>query len=289
MNIVKVEYVKEDPFFVRLIAVKPGFSEVILTDEKGAKDKINVQVIDLDDLLFNLEKKKLDAKRDILMSMIREAVPSANVKVIIGLQRNKINNENIILTGSVVLTGTVFEAESIQTIVDLANAVFAGNAQPGQKASPPSGAQPNLPGTPPPSNTLITPTPIPGSNRVGGVNMPVGNNITIINQLRLVGVQQVELSVVVAVVNRSEARNMGFNWFDNRADSFITSFLGPVSTATTLATAIAGSSASSNGSAPSPANISFGVLKRGNGFSGFCRLCVAKTWSRFWQSRAWSP
>ncbi len=272
-DIVKVELPKNEPFFARLIGVKPGYSEVILTDVKGNKDKINVHVIDLEDELFQVEKRKLDARRDLLLSLIRKAVPTANVEVVLGLQRNKVSNENVILTGSIVLTGTVFEVESIQTIMDLANAVFAGSAQPGRRGAPASAqplpGQPNAPGPfgapAPAASTIITPQAIPGYNQTGGVNVPAGNQITVINNLRLVGGQQVELGVVVAVVNRTAARNMGFNWFDNQTSSFVTSFFSPVSTVTSIAAAVAGASAS--GSA-TPGNVSFGILKGNNGFNG---------------------
>ena len=112
--------------------------------------------------------------------MIRKSVPSANVDVILGITRNKLTNDNSILTGSIVLTGTVFEAEKIQLILDLANAVFGGNANTtpqGNNKGACAGA--GMDGANPQNGAnLMSP-----SNQM--MNRPLGNRITIVNNLRL--------------------------------------------------------------------------------------------------------
>ncbi|MSU80032.1 MAG: hypothetical protein EXS16_18320 [Gemmataceae bacterium] len=90
----------------------------------------------------------------------------------------------------------------------------------------------------------------------------------IVNNIRIGGVQTVSLEVIVAVVNRSHARNMTFSWSQNGSNWMVSSLLGsPFSAANSLATAVAGSSFSQ--SQGGTANIPFGVLNSSNSFLGF--------------------
>lgn len=90
---------------------------------------------------------------------------------------------------------------------------------------------------------------------------------TIINDMQVGGVQQVQLEVVVAVVNRSELRNMTFNWIFNRQDYFISSILSsPLTFTNTLTTGLASSAA---GSTIANSNVVFGYLGDKSSFSGF--------------------
>lgn len=83
-------------------------------------------------------------------------------------------------------------------------------------------------------------------------------------------VQQVELEVVVAVVDRSKVRRMSFNWAVNRNKFFISSLIGtttgnPLSFANAISTGGAGAAQSAAGSP----NINFGVVNNNTAFSGF--------------------
>lgn len=83
-------------------------------------------------------------------------------------------------------------------------------------------------------------------------------------------VQQVELEVLVAVVNRSELRRMSFNWVENRTNYFIGSLLGPanglgLSFANSLATGTSGALQSAAGNP----NLQFGVVGNRGAFLGF--------------------
>jgi len=252
-----VEEIKGNPFVIKVTGMQPGYTTLIITDKKNNVEIKEIHVLDTDEELFQIERKKLERKRATLLQMINKAVPSANVDVILGITRNRVTNDNSILTGSIVLTGTVFEAEKIQLIIDLANAVFGGVAsttsQSGNQPGPLQSQQ-NAG-----SNSIIGP----------GAIQPLGNRITIINNLRLGGVQQVELSVVVAIVNRSMARTMGFNWFNENNNWFLTSFVNPavgVTSALATAATAAAATGTSTGTAP---NLSFGVLNPKNGFTGF--------------------
>ena len=165
--------------------------------------------------LFQVERKKLEKMRLILLAMLRNTVPTANVNVILGLHRSRIAvggrigapaqsgpNDNTVLTGTIILTGTVFETEKISLIVDMANAVFGGVARPVASNTNANQSQQQGQAAPqqPQTGTVIGPL---------GPGQQLGNRITIINNLRLAGPQQVELGVVMAVVNRSEAPQHG--------------------------------------------------------------------------------
>ncbi|MFO0964768.1 MAG: hypothetical protein U0793_04155 [Gemmataceae bacterium] len=81
-----------------------------------------------------------------------------------------------------------------------------------------------------------------------------------------VGLQQVQLEVIVAIVNRSETRSMSFSFFNNRKDTVFASILqAPLNLASTLATA---PGAAANSLAGSP-NLIFGVLNKQNGFTAY--------------------
>src|SRR5206468_3294991 len=70
----------------------------------------------------------------------------------------------------------------------------------------------------------------------------------VINNVQLGGVQQVQLEVVVAIVNRSAARNMAFSFlstYNNGVNSsFIGNILAPGSLSSTLATSLTGATSS---------------------------------------------
>jgi pilus assembly protein CpaC len=94
----------------------------------------------------------------------------------------------------------------------------------------------------------------------------VGGNV--INNVHIGGVQQVQLEVVIAVVNRSEARNMSFSFTSNSQNWFAASIFGaPFSFANTLAAGAAGSA--SDLTQTGVANIPFGILNSRNSFLGF--------------------
>ena len=95
----------------------------------------------------------------------------------------------------------------------------------------------------------------------------VGGNI--VNNVRIGGVQQVSLEVVVALVNRTEARNMAFSWNINGQNWFISSLMGgPFTFASSLAPGVGGATqllpAATNGG-----NIPFGVLNNNGSFISF--------------------
>lgn len=95
----------------------------------------------------------------------------------------------------------------------------------------------------------------------------------ITNRIRIGGVQQVQLEVVVAIVNRSEGRNMAFSWFNNRNSYFVNSILqSPVSAISALNPGITAAAAGLTGNP----NLSFGVIDNRNGFTGFLQALRAE-------------
>jgi pilus assembly protein CpaC len=79
-------------------------------------------------------------------------------------------------------------------------------------------------------------------------------------------VQQVELEVLVATVNRSETRKLAVNFIVNREDFFVSSIVGPGTAFTnTIASAITGASSA----AGSSQSLTFGVIGDRGSFSAF--------------------
>lgn len=90
----------------------------------------------------------------------------------------------------------------------------------------------------------------------------------IVNNVRIGGVQQVQLEVVVAIVNRTEARRMAFSWNVNGPNWFASSILGgPFTVLNGLAAAPGAVNA--NLSQTGGANLPFGILGNNSSFMGF--------------------
>jgi len=202
---------------------------------------------------------------DYLKKVISNAVPNSNIQVI------------PVTKDAVILSGYVSRAEDIGMILSIAGNIvdptlFDGLSQtsstqtnPGQ--TNPTGTTPgNMPTDP---NAAATTQPAQATPRTSQ---------KVINALRVAGVQQVQLDVVVAQVSRSEFRQLGFNFLSSRNSSFIASTLTglaaqPTAVGTGLASgATQGSALAANGfvsSATAAANIPFGVLNSNSGFLGF--------------------
>jgi pilus assembly protein CpaC len=100
----------------------------------------------------------------------------------------------------------------------------------------------------------------------GDAANPEGNQ-RIINAMRVGGVQQVQLCVVVARVSRSEARNMEFTFFNNGKHHKLDSTLGGSFSANALGSPIFPNEA--NALSSTGANIVFGFLNTEQEFFGF--------------------
>jgi pilus assembly protein CpaC len=97
-------------------------------------------------------------------------------------------------------------------------------------------------------------------------NSIVGGGNRIVNAMRVGGVQQVQLCVVVARVSRNELRSMAFTFFDQGQRHFFGSTIGgPGSSSSTAATAIGGSTSSVTQST----NLVLGFVNNKQSFFGY--------------------
>lgn len=136
---------------------------------------------------------------------------------------------------TVILTGNISDVDTAQRIMEAARGVFG----------------------PPPGGIVVN------SGTGGG---PATVPVTIFNGMRIVGVQTVQLEVVVAVVNRSLLRTMNFNFAVNGGKYVFNSVLGgPFNFANTLTTAAGGGS----GTITSNPNLTFGVFGNKDSFTGY--------------------
>jgi pilus assembly protein CpaC len=100
----------------------------------------------------------------------------------------------------------------------------------------------------------------------------------LVNALRVGGVQQVQLDVVVAEVSRSELRQMGFSFIQQGNQHFITSTLISPSAASSLLTTAPSAVTSSLTSAP---NLALGFVNDREGFLGFLQALRTEGLAKF--------
>lgn len=201
---------------------------------------------------------------DYLKKVIKNAVPNSNIQVI------------PITKDAVILSGYVSRSEDIGMILAIAGNIVDPSLFDAlsQSSSPqtinpmqtnPTGAVPgNMPIDP---NAAATTQPAQAAPRTSQ---------KVINALRVAGVQQVQLDVVVAQVSRSEFRQLGFNFLSSRNSSFIGSTLNGLAAQPTALGNVASGTAQGSilaaqgfvASTTSP-NIPFGVLNSNSGFLGF--------------------
>jgi pilus assembly protein CpaC len=145
-QVARVQPIANEVTEVMVVGLEPGITRITLTDIDGKEESFDVVV------QFDVE---------YLKSLLRKAVPTANVEPVPGAN------------GTIILTGTVAHAEEIDTIMRTAASVVGG--------------------------------------ATGGTGGAAGSS-RIINALRVGGVQQVQLCVVIARVARSEIRRMAFDF-----------------------------------------------------------------------------
>ena len=246
-----------------------------LNDSAGKKIvSVSSKVVNGLKLKFNSEAENQTLKNggppatsfdlDYLKKVIKNAVPNSNIQVI------------PVTKDAVILSGYVSRAEDIGMILAIAGNIVDPTLFDALSQS--SSTQTNNPGQTNPTGA------VPG-------NMPIDPNAAattqpaqaaprtsqkVINALRVAGVQQVQLDVVVAQVSRSEFRQLGFNFLSSRNSSFIGSTLtGLAAQPTALGNVASGTAQGSIlaaqgfvASTTSP-NIPFGVLNSNSGFLGF--------------------
>jgi pilus assembly protein CpaC len=93
-----------------------------------------------------------------------------------------------------------------------------------------------------------------------------GNNVQIVNQMTVGGVQQVEVDCVICSVNRSKVRSMSFSWSLNRQDLFLSSILGPGTLTSGVTSVLTPTNALQN---TSGGNLVFGSVTNSGNFLAF--------------------
>ena len=246
-----------------------------LNDSAGKKIvSVSSKVVNGLKLKFNSEAEKQILKTgappstsfdlDYLKKVIKNAVPNSNIQVI------------PITKDAVIISGYVSRAEDISMILAIAGNIVDPTLFDALSQS--SSTQTNNPGQTNPTGAV--PGNMPTDPNAAATNQPAQaaprTSQKVINALRVAGVQQVQLDVVVAQVSRTEFRQLGFNFLSSRNSSFIGSTLnGLAAQPTALGNVASGTSQGSIlaaqgfvASTTSP-NIPFGVLNSNSGFLGF--------------------
>lgn len=235
-KIATVSLRKDDPRVALVTGITEGQTDLFLTDAKGNQEKYTVTVATSGQAAqMAMLQRMAEQRRLALEEMIRRTVPTANVDV-------------LIFGYTVVLKGTVQRSEDVQIIMELARSVYPEFQVPGSQTAP--GTQP--------------PPPPPGGQ---ALPQGQGQGPLIINNLRIGGVQQVMIEVVIARVSRSELRNMSFNFVFNDPTWYFASVLKtPQSLASLISPAQLGSAASA---AVAGSNLPFGFVNNRNSFIAF--------------------
>jgi pilus assembly protein CpaC len=221
-NVVRVQALLDNPRAVLVTGVAAGITRVFITDVKKNTESFDVSVRELNDEDVRWEQQARYV-RESLQKAIREAVPTSSVEV------------RPLRNGKILLTGNVPNAESLQTILELARSASAYR-DPNQAAQTRSGAIP-------------------------------AEKDSVINALRIGGVQQVQIEVTIARVNRSKARNIGFSFYQTGQQHYLASTVaGPGSVAQgSVLTSILSPAAT----LPASPNAVFGIFNDKEGFFGY--------------------
>lgn len=200
----------------------------------------------------------------ITSKVIKNAVPNSNIQVI------------PITKDAVIISGYVSRAEDIGMILAIAGNIVDPTLFDALSQS--SSTQTNNPGQTNPTGAV--PGNMPTDPNAAATTQPAQTaprtSQKVINALRVAGVQQVQLDVVVAQVSRTEFRQLGFNFLSSRNSSFIGSTLNGLAAQPTALGNVASGTAQGSilaaqgfvASTTSP-NIPFGVLNSNSGFLGF--------------------
>lgn len=207
---------------VEVTGLAPGFAQVRLLDAmNNVLQVINVQVIPPDLEVPFGETKVFQASPGTTIQDVRVTTPDI-VKFAITMDKKEVH-----LTGAGLGTTKVtiidskggFQVFNIAVVVSEKYLAFKI-----RQAVPTANVQPVLinKGVFQLNGTVEKMEDIPAVLAVA--DSLVGK---IINSLRVAGVQQVQLDVVIASVSRNELRNMAFRWFFNDGSTFVASLLAP--------------------------------------------------------------
>src|SRR5438445_261535 len=228
---------KDDPRVALITGLMEGIARITLTDMKDKTEELVITVTTAQaEQQFLLLQRMAEQRRAALEKMIKDTVPTANVQV-------------LVFGWTVVLKGTILKAEDGQFIMEMARSVYPEFQDPNSLTNQAAAA-----GQP----TPYGPQPLAQGQ---------GRGPLIVNALRIGGVQQVTIEVVVTRDNRSEMRNMTFNFLINHDSYYFgSSIKSPQSLASTILPAIGGSAATI---ATAGSNLPFGFITDKHSFIGF--------------------
>jgi pilus assembly protein CpaC len=201
-TIVKVQALLDNARAVLVTGVNPGTTRIFLTDAKKNVESMEVRVLRGDEELVAEQaaarRRETDAriradqeekivKTKHLMDLIRKTVPTANVEVDA--------TKNIMQSGSSAYAGAT---GSVVTYTGKKWRVVLSGTVPLAESVP-----------------VIT-----------NLALGVFEDSEIINYMVIPGVQQVQIEVTIARVNRSRARNIGFSFLEAGKQHFLASTIG---------------------------------------------------------------
>jgi Flp pilus assembly secretin CpaC len=265
VKVCRVVSIEGDPTAVLITGLSPGRSRVTFEDTKKQMETIEVEVVDA----------SLEQIRKEFLEQIPPKVPGAQLTI-------------QLTSRGAILSGTVPDQASLKTVTDAARNFFGERitfalqlpeavkgrfVQQIERAIPGSKINVFIDG----GNILVAGY-APDQTSVRAIEASARNAfgpetvvaVSIAGQepaARIPRVQQVELEVLVAVVNRSEVRNMSFNWIINKDSYFVSSIINaPLAFSNALTAGIAGGSATATATG---SNLTFGVVGDKGSFTGF--------------------
>ena len=234
-NIVKITPAIDKANTFTFEGMAPGHTLVTFFADKERKEIL--ATYDIDVPFVDRVTQLRDLIKRIAPTGTVEVHPLLTTKETMNDKGEKVKEE----TFSILLTGTVTSAEDARAIAEAAERLFPPSDL-GQQTAP-SGFQ-----------TISI----------------LRNNV--VNQIRIGGVHQVQLEVVVAVVNRSEARNMSFSWNVTGNNWFLSSLTGGAGGMSSVLTPFGPMQTTTSLTPTGAQNFAFGVLNNNSSVLGFLQL-----------------
>jgi pilus assembly protein CpaC len=237
-NIVRITPAKDNPKAFTFEGLTPGNTRVTFFADKDKKEilaayEVEVPFMDRVSQLRDLIKK-------IAPAAAVEVHPLLSTKDLVNEKGDKIENVKE-QTFAVLLTGTVSSVEESRSITEAAERLF-----------PPTDL-----------GVLVATTGLQAASQLRS---------NVVNQLRIGGVHQIQLEVVVAVVNRSEARSMSFSWNVSGENWFLSSLIGGPGGLSTVLTPFSPAQTTTALTPTGAQNFAFAVLNNKSSVLGFLQM-----------------
>ena len=236
----------ENPSVIRIDKVDKDPTTVFITGISRGMTRLTLTDIAKNTERIIIRVDDIEKRRLELLDLIRKIAPTAVVQVNVA-PINPATNQ----APTVILTGYINDADTGQRILEAARAVFTISS--GVAAGGGGGGQ-------------------------GGGAMMGGRQPLVFNGMMIGGVQQVQLEVVMAVVNRSRLRTMAFSWSYQDPHVVFNSILQGASSfgqspvnglASSVTPGIMANAAAASGAISGTQNLIFGFLGNTAAFQGY--------------------